>query len=54
MTEGKIEASNAMADFLAGAGFSLPCSESCSESTDSTPDNVISIDAIMQKKLAKI
>lgn len=53
MTEDKIEASNAMADFLAGAGFSLPCSENCSESTDSAHDNVISIDTIKQKKLAE-
>lgn len=54
MTEDKIETSKVMGDFLAGAGFASSCSDSCSESTDSAPDNVISIDTIMQKKLAEI
>ena len=52
MTEDKIETSNAMGDFLAGAGFASSCSESCSESGETDTDKVIFIDTILPKKLA--
>ena len=52
MTEDKIETSNAMGDFLAGAGFASSCSENCSEITDNTRSNIISISAFVPKKLA--
>ena len=51
LSEDSIATSKAMGDFLNGAGF-VACSESCSESTDQTPDNVISFKSIMPKKIA--
>lgn len=51
LSEDSIATSKAMGDFLNGAGF-VACSESCSESTDQTPDNVISFKSIMPEKLA--
>ena len=51
LSEDSIATSKAMGDFLNGAGF-VACSESCSESTDQTPDNVISFKPIMPEKLA--
>lgn len=52
MNEDRVSTENAMGDFLAGAGFASSCSEGCSESTDNTQCNIISIDAFVPKKLA--
>ena len=50
--EDRIATSNAMDNFLMGAGFASSCSESCSESGETDTDKVIFIDTILPKKLA--
>lgn len=51
LNEDGIATSNAMDNFLTGAGFSSACSENCSESGEADTDKVIFIDAILPKKL---
>ena len=53
LDDDKIATASVMGSVLTRAGFASACWESCSESAELTPDNVISFKSIMPEKLAE-